>query len=383
MSELNQFQSHLHVSLIVLTFYFVFMYKKMQRGENDDNFIIQYFNSATSLLQDALECLNIPNSGFLTDNYIRQQERDTIQRFIDNNSIIQLYDPNKKYRNYHGYKGPWIEDCWCVNFRKLPIEEFGVFVPIFIPWYYTFKSYNSRRKYSQFLRQLIGHFKPYLLYFTVSSNDYGAEGFPHKIFPSNFLQANQAGTGNMVLPMHLKDKPADINRDYNKIEYDMLFMGRLWTNFQRRFITNYFDAHPNETRFCYNKSPNWTQIYSKSKTILCPRGLGRNTYRLTETLQLGYIPVYIYDDFMWLPYFNSIHWEKIGLIARIDPSKNISEMSKIIMFANSLTIDRIKEMSNYIISLHDTHFTFNATINQIKLFLKFGFEKSDLRCVKH
>lgn len=86
---------------------------------------------------------------------------------------------------------------------------------------------------------------------------------------------------------------------------------------------------------------------------------------------------------MWLPYYNSIHWEKIGFIARIDPSANISEMPKIIDFVNSLTIDRIKEMSRYIISLHDPHFAFQTTINQVKLFFKTGFGKSDLRCVKH
>lgn len=186
----------------------------------------------------------------------------------------------------------------------------------------------------------------------------------------------------MVLPMHLNDQQPDRNRNYSDIQYDTLFMGRLWTNFQRRFIINYFDSHPNVTRFLFTKSQEWNKIYSKSKTILCPRGLGRNTYRLTETLQLGYIPIYLYDDFIWLPYFNSIHWEKIGFIARIDPSKNISEIPKIIKFVNSLSINKIKEMSKYIISLHDTHFTFQATLNQIKLFLKYGFLKSDLRCIK-
>lgn len=227
-----------------------------------ENVFIQILYRQTNLLNDALECLNIPNSGFITDYLVQQKERENIQKFVQNNSHIKSYNPKKKYRDYHGYKGPWVEDYWCIEFSKLPIKDFGVFVLIFIPWYYTFKAFHSRRKYVNFLRQLIKLFKPYLLYFTISSNNYGAEGFQQKIFPSNFLQANQGGTWNMVLPMHLKDLPPDLNRNYADIQYDTIFIGRVWTNFQRRFILNYFDAHPNDLKFCFDKSVNWSQMYA-------------------------------------------------------------------------------------------------------------------------
>lgn len=42
----------------------------------------------------------------------------------------------------------------------------------------------------------------------------------------------------------------------------------------------------------------------RSLTIfnLAPRGFGRASFRLAEIIQIGRIPVYLYDDYPWIPY---------------------------------------------------------------------------------
>ena len=38
---------------------------------------------------------------------------------------------------------------------------------------------------------------------------------------------------------------------------------------------------------------------------LAPIGMGRASFRLAEIIQLGRIPVYLYEDFPWSPYEDS------------------------------------------------------------------------------
>lgn len=46
----------------------------------------------------------------------------------------------------------------------------------------------------------------------------------------------------------------------------------------------------------------------RSKYALAPRGYGRTSFRLYEAMQMGCVPVYIYDD-PWLPYEDLLDWE--------------------------------------------------------------------------
>ena len=43
-------------------------------------------------------------------------------------------------------------------------------------------------------------------------------------------------------------------------------------------------------------------LRSTSRFNLAPRGFGRGSFRLSEILQIGRIPVVIYNDYPWIPY---------------------------------------------------------------------------------
>jgi hypothetical protein len=48
----------------------------------------------------------------------------------------------------------------------------------------------------------------------------------------------------------------------------------------------------------------WRSAIQDSKFSLCPRGFGRTSYHVMETLQMGLIPIHVYldDDIPWIPY---------------------------------------------------------------------------------
>jgi len=49
-------------------------------------------------------------------------------------------------------------------------------------------------------------------------------------------------------------------------------------------------------------SPAWIEHVANSTFILTPRGFGRQSFRFSEIMQIGRVPLYIYDDYAWLPY---------------------------------------------------------------------------------
>jgi hypothetical protein len=50
-----------------------------------------------------------------------------------------------------------------------------------------------------------------------------------------------------------------------------------------------------------------------SRYALAPRGYGKTSFRLYEAMQLGCVPVYIYDD-PWLPYADKLDWNTFAVL---------------------------------------------------------------------
>lgn len=108
--------------------------------------------------------------------------------------------------------------------------------------------------------------------------------------------------------------------------------------------------------------PNWTinvtdlnqHKYFKnlvsSKFVLAPRGYGRTSFRLYEALEAGAIPVYIWDDYEFLPYKNEISWDKLIV------SININEIQDLERILLEITDSKIQEMQNYYLEFRDNFF---------------------------
>ena len=101
-----------------------------------------------------------------------------------------------------------------------------------------------------------------------------------------------------------------------------------------------------------------------SKFSLCPRGYGRTSFHVMETLQMGLIPIHVYmkEDIPWLPYANSI-------LKNISFSITIEDLPALIQELEQMPHSTIEQMEQEIEGLIEEYFTFEAVMRQIELFM--------------
>jgi hypothetical protein len=89
---------------------------------------------------------------------------------------------------------------------------------------------------------------------------------------------------------------------------------------------------------------------------------------------MGMVPVYLYEDVIWLPYYNSINWSSFAVIT------SLRDLNRTLAFLSGCPIERVNEMRRKARILADSHFSIESVWRQIRGFLKYGFEGNDLRC---
>ena len=126
-------------------------------------------------------------------------------------------------------------------------------------------------------------------------------------------------------------------------------------------------------KYYYGNS--WRDTMDNTKYSLCPRGFGRTSYHVMETLQMGYIPIQIYSDIPWLPYHELFKEKDIGY------SISTNEASFYLRtLLSKTTNEELQRKEDLIRELRDSHFTIDGIMNQISKFM-LGDPSSDLRCV--
>jgi hypothetical protein len=298
-----------------------------------------------------------------------------------NAAIDKILPCRISVRTFPRFVRPWLEDTW-FGMRRSPVSAFGFFVPLFVPWLrFWGVCVNSRglRVYLRGLRSIFNLLSPDFLYVTVCQNGNGIESSDIPVpIPSNLFILSQGGKGHVPLLLwrdQLDPKDFPVPRDY---QFSVLFMGSTETHVIRTQMIKIIQKVMPNTSYFSSSRRIWTSQYEKAKVILCPRGFGRNSYRLGEVLQMGMVPFYVYNDLIWLPYYDSINWSSIGFIAHIDEFETVLQRLK-----TELTIERISSMRAKVRSLYPTHWTGEAVIRQILNLLKSGFGGSDLRCGKY
>jgi len=117
-------------------------------------------------------------------------------------------------------------------------------------------------------------------------------------------------------------------------------------------------------------SKNWTNsvssddfekfvdVTSRSKFTLCPRGYGKSSFRLYESMQLGSVPVYVYDD-DWRCFKDELVWDEFSVSIHSD---NIEKLDSIL---RSISDEEILEMSQKAKKCYDDHFSLESLSNKI------------------
>lgn len=324
------------------------------------------------VLNEAIQCINNSGSeyGKLSLNLINRTDR-IIEFYRLKKYCNFLISKKNKINCYLGYCGPWLEDLFETYVINSSIDNFGPFIPLAVPWVNLWRFYKYSI-YLKFLNSLFSILKDNCMYITVSQNANGIEGSDSFFkMPKNLLIISQGGRGHIPSLLFLKEmKPIFIDSCNQNIKF--CFLGSL----NNGPIRNKISMILKNTKFNYyiGKSKDWKNIYSNCRIILTPRGFGRTSFRLTEVLQLGFIPYYIYDE-IWLPYLNSkLNWTNLIFLSNVKNFKN--DLKKI----NSISCKKLNMMKKKIILHYRTHFDINSIFLHIKLFMKYGFNQSDLRC---
>jgi len=290
-------------------------------------------------------------------------------------SEMKVFFP-KRYHTYRGYSGPWIENHWIDTFEphlrsKHFQDHFGGFVPLLIPWTDMWVMNPSPYRYPPgFVETLRSLLRTDILYVTVSQNDEGLSGKCEWDYMPNILVMSAGGFGHVPIPLIMGELNAPPHPPTKSIDFVFLGTKRSIREKMCKVVRDYAAKHDLSTDLCRLRS-NWTEQMTRSHVGMVPRGYGRSSYRLAETVQLGVVPWYVYDDVEWLPY--RALWEEFGY------SSSIQGLAQDLARSN---FDDVRRKQARLAHYHHSHFTYNGVIEQIRRFIT-DRSTSDLQCQDH
>jgi hypothetical protein len=223
----------------------------------------------------------------------------------------------RMYRNFTihegpaGFMGPWIENYYIEHFFGRNLSYFNGFIPLFIQWTDLHVADINRKEmryndtvvpiYKEVLQRIASLLRPDVMYLTVSQDDQGIFSQLAFLRP-NILSLSAGGFGHIPIPL-IKGE-LNYTEAPKTFEWDVGFFGSLRPRLSRSTILSEIERTLQKEHMKFRIAPSnaWEHDISRSKYNLAPRGFGRSSYRLAEIIQIGRIPVYLYDDISWLPY---------------------------------------------------------------------------------
>lgn len=156
-------------------------------------------------------------------------------------------------------------------------------------------------------------------------------------------------------------------------KYTASFMGNVETHPIRKEMVNALSKH-DDIYIGSGRIDQFRLITEQSYFTLCPRGYGKTSFRLYEAMNLGSVPVYIYDD-PWIP-FDNVGWEEFCLFIEPDEINEdlVKHMRNIIADK-----DRYENMRNKAIQMSERLFNYEGTFQAIRGILERDYNKRAAR----
>ena len=143
----------------------------------------------------------------------------------------------------------------------------------------------------------------------------------------------EAGGNKNGIPLPLICSPIEKNliKEVNK-DIFCSFVGTISHNASAR--VKLYKTYYDDNSFYFNEPRMWTDkvqndhlkefIYTTQRSIfsLCPRGYGKQSFRFYEVMQLGSIPVFIYNP-EWFPFKKYIDWSEFAVCIHEDEIPNL------------------------------------------------------------
>lgn len=195
-----------------------------------------------------------------------------------------------------------------------------IYLPVFWTSYYVNNNYGKDQKALSELQTFINSLDKSKKYFTILQYDDGIlndiSGLDIKVFGS--------GGGRIDYPIPLLTMPHPYTFDV-RMDVFCSFAGGMTHPIRKDLMNRY------SFKYFMHKKPipidNYCQLLARSRFHFCPRGYGKTSFRICESLQFGAIPVYISDEFI-LPYHKDFN--EYGVLIPSSEIRNIDRILKAI-----------------------------------------------------
>jgi len=262
--------------------------------------------------------------------------------------IIEVEQP--AYPPYH--TGKYLEQ-YFIDFYLKNKKEFDDTGYIFLPICWT-DIYLYRQNLLPELQNTLNNLDKNKKYFTVSQHD----DAPREALPPNTIKFSAGGNQPNCVPIPLVCSPIP---NVKKVEKDIFcsFVGSATHPIRMEML-----HHLVNKEGYVLKPKHWSpsiedkrkdlflDITSRSKFSLCPRGYGATSFRLYEAMQLGAVPIYIYDSEPYIPFSNEINWNDICILIKSNNLSNLDTILKGLSEENYLNkIKNIEKIYNLYFTL--------------------------------
>eukprot|EP01041_Mallomonas_annulata_P000156 gene156-260_t len=336
-------------------------------------------SNRTELYERITRCLTINTHSIGKEKTIKLElleHSDAKKHYEEILEFTSIYR-NRSAHGAGGFAGPWIENLFISHFIGKPFEYFNGFTPLFIQWVDIHVDEMMSKKPSirvkNMFRKLTNILRPNTMYIAVSQDDEGI-GALQQSFP-NILTLSAGGYGHIPIPLikgelEYREPPADF-------KWDVGFVGKRGTHVMRSEMFGEVKCVTKSLNMSLSMQPrsSWQDDIHSTKFNLAPRGFGRTSYRAAEVVQLGRIPVYIYDDVSWMPYKGTDKdFHHIGFVSQI------GHINEAMTAMHAKTKDEIRAMLTRVKNVRH-HYTYSGLLTQMEQFFSdpLGPRGGDLR----
>jgi len=217
-----------------------------------------------------------------------------------------------------------------------------------------------------------------VLYITVSQNDEGILGGKHDKLTAadipNVIVLSAGGYGHVPVPLLKQPTPQCPHSNVAKRKHAFVFAGTVGhaPHHLREDMRDAVETFAAKTKAAVHVGPSrqWQALMCDARFSLCPRGFGRTSYRLAETVGSGRVPVFVYSDQLWVPYRD--------LFQRFGFGSNVSGLPALLDALGAMGPADIARRERLVEQISTTHFTYAGAMQQISRFM-LG-QGSDLMC---
>jgi len=300
--------------------------------------------------------IGIENKTRLMD-IVREKNNKRLSMIQDQiNQHFSNWRPSPEYSTYPPYhEGLYLEDRFYELYKENNIISNRFYIPVFWTTCYCDNKIHG-------LQEAISRLNPNMKYFTVAQHDDAIR----EVLPPNTICFNAGGNGGGIpIPLVCSPIKDNIKPKFEQRDIFCSFVGSI-THPIRTILYNilndndkyHFSAKYHNPSVSQSELENFLNITSRSIFSLCPRGYGRSSFRLYEVMQLGSIPVFVYDD-KWIPFEDDINWDDFCVLIHSD---NISDIDNIL---SSYSEDKIKQMQSNLYKYWKENFTMESIFKKI------------------